>query len=334
MLQVKNKSQFKVHITVVPDKEGVDTLLIAVKGTFAIGEKVTIHPSQVAVAPADVYYGDPDSSSIKTPSDVSLPKPAVDFLLLGHAYTPGGQATQVDVSMRLGTGVKKIRAVGNRTWGSGIFGSKASPPQPFDKIPLTWECAFGGINVHPKSPEKKKSEERNPAGKGFHHFGPPKEGTPLPNLEPLHDAYRSWKDRPDPVCFAPIAGGWLPRRTFAGTYDQAWQDSRAPYLPKDFDPKFLQIAPPDQIIPGLVGGEPVEILNASPNGRLSFALPAYAIEAQVSLGNSVEKPAMRLDTVLVEPDDKRVILVWRGALPCDKKALQVREVAIIASPRS
>ena len=34
----------------------------------------------------------------------------------------------------------------------------------------------------------------------------------------------------------------MPRRGFAGTYGARWQRTRAPYLPVDFDPRFLQFA--------------------------------------------------------------------------------------------
>ena len=48
-----------------------------------------------------------------------------------------------------------------------------------------------------------------------------------------------------PACLAPIAPSWLPRRAFAGTYDERWQRARAPYLPDDFDPRFFQCAAPE-----------------------------------------------------------------------------------------
>jgi hypothetical protein len=334
VLQVNNKSLFKAHLTVLPDREGVDTLLVTVKGTFTLGEKIAVDPRQVPVRAADECYGDPAATSIKHLSDVSLPKPAVDLLVVGHAYAPGGSATEVDVTLRLGTGSKTIHVIGDRAWTDGLLGMKPTPPKPFEKIPLTWERAFGGRDIHPKQPDRKKAEERNPAGRGFHHFQAPAEGIPLPNLHPPGQHYRGWKDRPDPICFAPISPGWLPRRSFAGTYDQAWEQSRAPFLPADFDPRFLQAAPPDQVIPSIAGGEPLELLNASPNGKLAFTLPRYRVDVRVLLDNRTHTPPCRIDTVIVEPDEQRVMLIWRAALPCDKSALKVREVAIHATPGS
>jgi hypothetical protein len=335
MLQIKNNSPFKAHLTVLPDKAGVDTLIVTVKGTFLLGgEKVVVHPKQIPVAQADVPHGDPAKTSIKTLGEVSLPKPATDLVMFGHAYAPGGSATQVDVTLRIGTGAKVIRVFGDRTWTAGLLGSKPTPPQPFAKIPLIWERAFGGLDINPKNPEQMKGEDRNPVGKGFHHFTAPPEGTPLPNLEDPNSPYRGWRDRPEPKCFAPIGPGWLPRRGFAGTYDKVWLENRSPFLPDDFDPRFLQAAPPDQVLHSLTGGEPIEILNATPGGRLAFNLPAYDVEAVVRIDQATETPAMKLDTVILQPDDTTAIVVWRAAVSCDKKALKVREVEIRANPRS
>ena len=60
-------------------------------------------------------------------------------------------------------------------------------------------------------------------------------------LELFNPGFSS-KDRPAPACLAPIAEAWEPRRSFAGTYDAAWQQGRAPYLPTDLDPRFLASA--------------------------------------------------------------------------------------------
>ena len=77
---------------------------------------------------------------------------------------------------------------------------------------------------------------------------------------------------------APICAHWMPRRQYAGTYDARWEQSRAPYLPADFDPRFFQVAPADQVVPGyLTGGEPVELFGVSPWGPVRFTLPRERI---------------------------------------------------------
>lgn len=46
--------------------------------------------------------------------------------------------------------------------------------------------------------------------------------------------------------FGPVARHWPARARLGGTYDAAWQRSRAPLLPADLDPVYWQAAPADQ----------------------------------------------------------------------------------------
>jgi hypothetical protein len=155
------------------------------------------------------------------------------------------------------------------------------------------------------------------------------DGLPVPNLEHPRHLIRSTSDKPPPAGVGFVAPSWEPRVRYAGTYGEAWERTRAPFLPDDFDPRFLQAAPPDQIYPGrLRGGEPVELINLAPAGVQRFALPACEIEARVHLGQSVQTPRLELETLLLEPDQDRLSMLWRGAVPCDKSTLRVSLVEI------
>ena len=104
-------------------------------------------------------------------------------------------------------------------------------------------------------------------------------------------------------------------------------ESRAPYLPRDFDARFCQIAPAGLVTQGhLRGGELVHLTGFTPNGAIQLQLPTHRVEVTYLLdGTEQSRPAL-LDTLVIEPDARRVILVWRAALPCDKKALRVKEI--------
>ena len=47
------------------------------------------------------------------------------------------------------------------------------------------------------------------------------QGLPVPNLEDPAAPLQQIGQTPAPACFAPIAPSWLPRRSYAGTYDEA-----------------------------------------------------------------------------------------------------------------
>jgi hypothetical protein len=328
MLQFKNGTPFVGTIFLLPDPEGIDTLFTVVKGTFALnGGRVAIAEEQVPVALEEKYYGDPGSSSISVPSDVGLAKPGTDVLLIGHAHAPGGRAaTQVDVSLSIGQVRKTIRALGDRVWRAGAAGAEMSDPKPFTRMPLVWERAYGGSDRGKKGPLQ---DARNPVGTGYRvgDSERPLDGLALPNLEDPAALISGWKDKPVPACLAPIAPHWEPRRSYAGTYDEQWQNERAPFLPADFDSRFFQVAPPGLVTPRyLRGGESVEMRGATPSGVLRFQLPAVGVQATYLLGGAPQLRPANLDTVLIEPDRARVILAWRAVLPCDKQALRVSEV--------
>lgn len=327
MLQFKNATPFTGAISLFPDPDGVDTLFAIVKGTFTLGERLTVAEEQVPVTMESVFRGDPASTSLVAPSDVSLAKTSTDVVILGDACAPRGRpARTMDVSVSIGPVNATVRVVGNRVWASDGVTYGTTAPEPFETMPLVWERAFGGRDESDRGP---REEPRNPVGTGFRAGDgrEPIEGTALPNIEDPRDPITSWKHRPTPVCFGPILPHWEPRRSYGGTYDEEWQKERAPYLPSDFDPRFLQVAPPPLIAPSpLNGGESVELIGFQPHGLMQFSLPAVRPRVVFQLKvRAEERPAM-LDTVIIEPTARRLQLVWRAAFRCDKEALKVRHV--------
>lgn len=328
MLQFANQTGFAGTVFASPDPDGVDTLFTVVKATFDLADGVRPSEQQVPVVMADEFHGDPAASSIRVPADIALVKPATDVVLLGHAYAPGGRPTwYMDVSLMAGPLFRAIRVFGDRVWESSGTGYAPSSPQPFQSMPLVWELAFGGTDAGRHGPAGLAA---NPVGRGFHAAdgATPVPGRPLPNLEDPADPITSWKQTPAPAGFGPVAAHWEPRRAFAGTYDEAWQQKRAPFLPADFDPRFFQIAPPGSCLPAgyFLGGEVIDVRGATPDGVLRFALPAVGVQITYSVAGSAEVRPAHLDTVIIEPDAGRIVLVWRAALQCDKKLLKVDTV--------
>ena len=334
MLQVTNKTPFKATLLLLPDASGIDTLFTVVKATFRTAAQPTLADEQVPVALADQHYADPATTSIRVPSDVCLGKPATDVLLSGSAYAPGGTpAWQMDVSLSVGPLAKVARVFGDRVWETSSGIGSVNWVAPFVRMPLVWERAFGGRDLTSKGPT---AEPRNPVGAGFHASGgtKPLQGAPLPNVEDPTSLITTAGNTPQPAGFAAIGAHWEPRKRFAGTYDESWQKTRAPYLPADFDARFFQLAPPDLIVPGyLAGGEPVELRGLTPEGLLRFTLPAIRVTVVHRIEGREEERVGSLDTVSIEPDAQRFTLVWRTSLRCDKKALKISGVTVDARSR-
>lgn len=340
MLQVDNQSALKFSLGVFANEDGVETVYGAAKATFAIDPqgKLTFCEEQDDVVLLDEHWGEPLASSLRAASEMTLIKPATDVLMRGHAHAPKGKASQVDVTLALGSIRKTVRVFGDRVWKEGVLGIKPTDPAPFERMPLLYENAFGGTDAQPVDAAKIDFEPRNPIGRGLFpkNTKTPLAGLPLPNLEDPAQLLRSPKDRPPPAGFGPICSHWDPRKSYAGTYDEAWTQTRAPYLPVDFNPRFFQSAPPDQIVEGyLKGGEPVEILNATPEGKLAFKLPACEVSMTFRLEGRDHASSANLDTVTIDPDAGRLWMIWRSCLAVDKKLLRLETIRVVcpAYPR-
>jgi len=328
VLQLANNSPFEPAIAVFPDPNGVDTLYVAIKATFELGPSLRIAEQQVPPVVADEYWADPQSSSLRYPSDIHLLKPSTDVVMISRAWPPDGRKLpQIDVRFTVAERQKVLRIFGNRVWENG----SVSAPQPFESMPIVYEYAFGGVHQVDAAAGEMLGEGRNPVGRGFRGKRNSKqlEGLPLPNIEDPRCLVSETGDQASPAGFAPLAPSWLPRRDYAGTYDEAWQTGRAPYLPTDFDPRFFCMAPPDFGFDRyLVGGEPILLENLHRNGPLAFTLPECRLQASIRVAGATETPPLNLETVLIEPEKQRLCLTWRAALPCDKKVLKIESVEI------
>lgn len=325
MGEVQNFTPFTAEGEWTRDRDGAEVWLVAVRCTFRVHPEgaTSIADEQDPEVLGPRFRGDSAASSLLYDSDYYLTKPTTDLLLHGHAHAPGGKpTTQVDVSMRVGEVRKTLRVRGDRSYQEGVRGCVCGTPQPFTVMPLTYERAYGGREPYPpKDPERPRFEERNPVGTGF----VPTVGQSAPNVE-----YPGESPASRPAGFGPIPGHWQPRVRYAGTYDEAWQRDRCPLYPTDLDDRFFLCSPEDQRPrEHLRGGEPVELLNFTPSGRLAFILPrvAFGFETVFRGGERVGHRG-KLHTVILEPDVPRVILVWRTELRCHAKALKLERTVV------
>jgi hypothetical protein len=332
MLQLKNQTPFKAALAAFPNEDGIDSIYLVVKATFALRVGVDLVEEQAPVCLEDQYWSEPGRSSLKLPSEMHLPKPASDVLFVGHAYAPGGRpVSQLEVSLQVANRRKRLLISGERTWKNGVLTVSPSKPEPFELMPIVYERAYGGIG----EPDRKGQvpfEPRNPVGVGFAK-GKNKgylKGTPVPNIEDPDRPMTAPGSRYNPAGFGPIAPMWEPRKSLAGTYDEAWQRNRAPYLPHDFNMRHFNVAHADLICDGhLAGGEPIVLKNLSretPVIRLN--VPSVEIESTFRVAGSSQTVPLHLETIMFMPDDGCYSATWRGGLACDKKLLKVEEVTV------
>jgi uncharacterized protein YjbI with pentapeptide repeats len=287
-----------------------------VKGTFTLNANGAATAVEKGEFPTgDLPHPDGRPESLKYEGDFAPFKPRTDVLLAGTCHVPGGKPTaRCRVSLQVGDWKKTIVAIGDRQWRQGLSGATTSEPAPFTSMPVRYELAYGG-----------PSYGRNPLGRGH--------GTAvLPNLEDPKRPVSSPAMETEPAGFGPIPRTWEQRTTRPGTYDSVWLKERWPWFPRDFDWAHFNAAPRDQQLDGyLQGDEPLELENLHPvHARYQTRLPGIRPQLFVVDGYGTREAPLKLDTVWVDADKEKLILLWRGSLPIQSiKMADLREVHVV-----
>jgi hypothetical protein len=317
-MELINHSPYTAGIFVDVDRNGADTLVLLVKATFDIMPDggVELSPEQRDIEWADVYAGKPGSSSVLYESDATWGRMGTDIALIGHAYPKRAGDRQVDVGLRVGQLEKRARVFGDRCWQTILGFAQISTPEPFEKLPLVWERSFGGVDLTSADPKHHNQEPRNPAGCGFRAKNSQidLDGMWLPNVEDPRHLISGPSDHPSPIGFGFVAKSWVPRVGFAGTYDDAWQKTRAPLLPDDYNPRFTVAASEGLwAAEGLHGGEVVDLVQLTPNGRLRFTLPMLTVFGSYLAKVPPTNLDIRLVVVFIDTDYMTLTLLWQGS---------------------
>jgi hypothetical protein len=339
-VELVNATRMVAGYTLGLEPDGRERIVVAVKGTFTLprgGEAPRLADEQLPLVMADEFTGEPGFSATLVESEFPPVKPRCDVLLNGSAYAPGGRpAARVAVGLRLGTLSKAFQVVGDRRWEISLPRARPGDPQPFTRMPISYDRAYGGVDTDPGDPENRRSFEANPVGVGYHPLTPLEllVGKPLPNTEELDRPVTSANGSYRPMSFGPVGRNVAARVAFAGTYDQRWLDDVFPFLPSDFNPLYYQCAPANQQIDYPRGGEWVELYNLTPEGRTAFQLPA--VELPVEFTNAAyerSEVAAVIDTILLEPDEARFSMVWRASLSLRRNIFEVKQCVVGRMPR-
>lgn len=324
-MQIINRTPYAMERGVIFDRHGNETLLVIVKGSFEFGPgESTLADEQAPVTIADEYWGDPVKSSIRIATDMLPLRPSTGVTLSGHAICPGGRVGRMKVGLKVGDVQQAAEVYGDRLGFRNV-----NRPEPFQRMPLTWENAFGGFDT---SPEKEKHHDAladNPVGKGFmaRHTRIDPDQVPLPNIEDARQPLSQPQGTASAVGFGPVAPAWEARRRYAGTYDDRWQKERCPLLPDDFDERFLQAAPAALTARDyLVGNEECVVLGMTEEGRVDFRLDAPPPTIGVRFARAGVRSQPRLESLHFDTDARRYFVTWKSMLNIQGKVEQLKNI--------
>jgi len=328
-------TDFEVMPQTLVDVDG-EKLVVMVKATFELrpGAPLEIpdEESRRILRAVDVPWGEPEKSSIAFPGDICVRKPGTDVIVVGKGYAPNGVAVpSFDVAVRVGPLQKLVKVYGLRVWEAN--GRGLSPARPIEEIEMRYDYAWGGIDD--SDPQNFIEEARNPVGMGVARDPAVLTHQPAPNIEDPAHPISTCKTRPPPAGIGPIGRHWEPRRSYVGTYDDAWLAERAPLPPLNHDDRVNNCASPGlhSDIP-LRGNEEVSLLNLVPGGGATqFLLPGVGVEIEFRVKNRAPEvfvphlDTIIIDTLQLEPDEPPAVeLVWRASVRAPRRMKDARVI--------
>jgi hypothetical protein len=234
--------------------------------------------------------GNPLSSAIGVRETAPMLQ-RVDVFLTGHAYPIPGQGevlTRLAVVSEHAMLLDKTLLVRGPLDASGV-------PQPFERMKLGYENAYGGIGF-----------SDNPLGVGYGTNEAPSIVYPEGPIERA-------------AGFGPIPASFSARRKLLGKLPRNALTGRIAEIPLDFDWRYFQAAPLDQQVNQLRGSEWLIVEGLSPeHERLCSQLPCAVAVARVYGAERAGVPdavPLRIDMVHVDLDNERCNVVWRGSFP-------------------
>ena len=283
-----------------------------VKGTFELGTgPVAARSAEQVGLEGDVPEAE-GSQAIRYASDFAPFKPRADLLLTGTAQAPGGKpAMAVQVGFRVGSLSRTLMVVGERRVTHGLLAMAPAQPEPFTALPLSWSRSYGGADLPDNPAGRGREDTVSSAGQKVRW---------MPNVVRREDLSALPAATLKPVGFGPIAPGWPQRMAKArrATYDARWLKETWPAPPRDFDWSYFNAAPEEQQLPGyLRGDETVRLENFQPDGkvlecRLPGLRPRWFIDEVIDGREQWREVPLVLDSLHVEADAPRLLLVWRG----------------------
>lgn len=344
---------------------GMPMDILVIRGTFDFAPE---QPMTLSGVQSEIVWGDrfagpaanyPLQAVIVEEGDLVLGKPGTDVLLQGSVRSAEGQwRASWPVEVRVGPVRKTLQVYGPRTLHKGFMGWTLSEPEKVEKVALHYRLGFGGCIYDPE-PERGQAQipnisyPNNPAGCGWlpsrtelNMLAPPVRERieaqiaqlvtlPAPQIEDPLDPYSDPSQRLQPAGLTPIPRWWQPRSSFQGTLDARWMAERYPLLPEDFDTRFYQSAPADQVaMPFLTGDEPVHLKGCLREGEYRMQLPGVApLLVCETDEDQFHAYVPVLDTVRLDLDQRQAFLLWRLPVTADISKITMALVSTAALPR-
>ncbi|MCW8416749.1 DUF2169 domain-containing protein [Fluoribacter dumoffii] len=240
--------------------------------------------------------------------DLHMPKQKAEFFIKGSCYSYEPETRQSFVKINFDNQEKHLTVWGDRRWFKENESYHLSHAECFEKIPLAYNNAFGGLG-----------HESNPEGKGL--IEPPAlpDGVGVANVELAGKTIKQPFEKPIPALLLPYPPTCPHQLKRFGTIDERWLNNESPYYPPDIDWLYFNRAPADQQREFFYkGDEAFSFIHMHPEKKkINGQLPGLRLRCfykRVENANALIELNMNLDTIWLLPDQEKGILVWHGLI--------------------
>ena len=307
MWDVQNHSPFPASGGFLRDVAGRSLWSIWIAADFKVrNERPPLFVAdQMPPQGAPLYINDDPDGMILCDIETGLARNGVDVTIAADAYPDS--VTEVTVARAAwGNWAKPIAIHPPKVWGRRGQPKLVEPDAPAP-VALDWRHAA--------------QTEENPLGvpSGFARRQDAQD-RPLPRLM-AEGAMPRYDVQSSPVSFMPIPRSWPQRAALGGTYDTAWQRSRAPLLPADVDPRYWQAAPSDQVLSRtdvtrlITDGTPLTFDGMLAGGRFTTIVPDLTFEIAVNFKRAWHDLACALQSLHVDLRTMTMRMIWQADLP-------------------
>ncbi len=244
-----------------------------------------------------------------------------EVLLVGHAHAPGGRPVpQMRASLAVGTHRREILVVGDRSWRTP---DQLSAPQPFIRMPMTIERAFGGICKIEIDNDSYLDAlyAKNPHGTGYvaleqieglrNLLRPPapyprfKAPPAPPNLEDPARPIRTTQDHPMPQCWSAVPLGTAMHIPELGGVN--------PDAPANLMEVAERRCHPDWVLEALEPGQLVDMQGFDAQApRIRFRVPRAEVLADVRAAGDTQSVDLIARRLTLHVDTRRFTVLWRA----------------------
>lgn len=340
MIHIDNSTGLPHFLYEKQGAEGEPLDVLVTRATFDMtndGQSVTLAAEQTPIVFADRFEGPlephPFGAILAEEGDLVVFKPGTDVTVHGCARSPNNQPRpEWYARLTVGPISKVVKLSGPRQFRHSLLGWRLTHPRLVDHVRLDDRLAYGGCFdlPAPHAPDAPCCFPENPAGCGWLPARDELKALDKKNRKALKAQLAARRDWPVPQIEAPFNNQRKPgsgqytnlttrprwsasRLARQGTFDEAWEKTRCPRLPTDFDTSFYQAAPADQVAqPWLVGDEVLTLEGLLPEARNTMRLPGWTVllAAQAASGEHfVVQPV--LDTLRIDLDKRQLVLLWR-----------------------